>query len=169
MKTIKSIQKDIEEFERQLNKGSLQRAYRALLSYMMELRTYFKNKHPSFSVSALYQGYMDMTYFAVCPKTLSQRDLKIAIVFHYEAFCFEAWLAGKNRKINRQYWELFKDKQWPGYRFVKPDKGVDSIVECDLVKGFEPGDTEGLTARIETGVCAFIKIIEACLQESLRW
>ena len=162
---MQSIHKDLEEFQRQLNNGYIQRAYRALLSYMMELRTHFKNKYLSFSVSALYQGYMDMTYFAISPQTLSKRALKIAIVFNYEAFCFEAWLAGRNRRINQQYWELFKDKEWPTYRVVKPGKGVDSIVECDLVKGFELGDTEALTTSIETGVGAFIENIEAYFHE----
>jgi len=36
-----SIRKDMEEFQRQLEKGSIQRAYRLLLSYMMGLRTHF--------------------------------------------------------------------------------------------------------------------------------
>lgn len=78
------LQKDIEAFRRQLRSGAIQRAYRALLSYMMGLRTHFKNKYPDSTVSALYQGYMDMTYFAIAPPPLKQRDLKIAIVFNYQ-------------------------------------------------------------------------------------
>ena len=162
---MRSMNKDLEELQRQLNNGMIQRAYRSLLFYMMELRTHFKNKYPSFSVSALYQGYMDMTYFAISSQTLSRRDLKIAIVFNYEAFRFEAWLAGRNRKINRQYWELFKDKDWPEYRVVKPGKGVDSIAECDLAKGFHLSDKEALTMSIETKVGAFIEDIEVFFHE----
>lgn len=86
----------MQELQGQLRNGAIQRAYRALLSYMMELRIRFKNKYPDSSVSALYQGYMDMTYFAVSPPSLKQRDLKIAIVFNYEAFRFEAWLSGRS-------------------------------------------------------------------------
>jgi hypothetical protein len=158
-----SIQKDIEEFQGQLKNGAIQRAYGALLSFMMGLQSYFKKKHSDFHVSSLYQGYMDMTYFAISPPSLKQRDLKLAIVFNYEAFCFEAWLAGKNRKINQHYWELFKDKKWPGYRIVTPGKGVDSIVECDLVHRLDLNDTEALTKRIETGTEAFIEDIERIL------
>ncbi|PWW80976.1 hypothetical protein CR164_12700 [Prosthecochloris marina] len=158
-----SIRKDMQEFHEQLRNGAIQRAYRALLSYMMELRIHFKNKYPDSSVSALYQGYMDMTYFAVSPPSLKQRDLKIAIVFNYEAFRFEAWLSGRNRDVNRKYWETFKDRKWPAYRVVTPAKGVDSIVECDLAQGFDLSDSDALTASIETGTNTFIKDIEGIL------
>ena len=38
-----SIRQDIEEFRALLEKGSIQNAYGALLSYMRALRTHFKN------------------------------------------------------------------------------------------------------------------------------
>lgn len=120
---------------------------------------------PDSSVSALYQGSMDMTYFAISSPLLKQHDLKIAIVFNYEDFRFEAWLAGKNRNVNRKYWELLKRCQWPEYRIVTPLKGVDSIVECELAEGLDPSDTNALTACIETGACAFIKDIERILSQ----
>ena len=91
---MSSIKKDMEEFRVQLEKGSIQKAYRALLSYMMRLRTHFKNNLDDITVSGLYQGYMDMTYFALFPSLLRHRNLKIGIVFNYETFGFEAWLAG---------------------------------------------------------------------------
>lgn len=160
-----SIRKDMEILHGQLRNGAIQRAYRALLSYMMELRTHFRNKYPESSVSAIYQGYMDMTYFAISPPLLKQRDLKIAIVFNYEAFRFEAWLSGRNRKVNRQYWELFKDREWPTYRVVTPATGVDSIVECDLAKDFDLSDRDALTKTIESGTRAFIEDIEAFLSK----
>lgn len=157
------IQKDIEELHGQLRKGAIQRAYKALLSYIMRLRTHFKNKSPDSYVSAIYQGYMDMTYFAISPPSLKQRDLKIAIVFNYKAFRFEAWLVGRNRRVSRHYWELFKDRKWPRYRVAIPAKGVDSIIECDLAHGFDLGDTDGLTTRIENGLYTFIEDIVGCL------
>ena len=153
----------MQEFHGQLRNGAIQRAYRALLSYMMELRIHFKSKYPDSSVSALYQGYMDMTYFAVSPPSLKQRDLKIAIVFNYEDFRFEAWLSGRNRSVNRKYWEMFKVRKLPAYRVVTPAKGVDSIVECDLAQGFDLSDSDALTASIETGTNVLIKDIERVL------
>lgn len=160
-----SIPKDMEEFRGQLAEGSIQRAYKALLSYMLELRRHFKNSCAGFGVSGLYQGYMDMTYFALFPPSLKHRGLKIAIVFNYEAFRFEAWLAASNRRVQREYWELFRDSQWPQYRVVTPATGIDSIVEVDLAEDFDLSDPDALTSKIETAVTAFIADIERFLSE----
>ncbi len=70
---MQSIQEDMNDLREQLRAGSIQKAYRALLDYMMDLRTHFKNRYPSYSISGLYQGYMDMTYFAVVPPSLKLR------------------------------------------------------------------------------------------------
>ena len=131
----------------------------------MGLRTHFKNHVAGSTVSGLYQGYMDMTYFALFPSSLKHRNLKIAIVFNYDAFGFEAWLAGGNRKVQRQYWESFKDSQWPEYRVVTPEKGIDSILECDLVTDFDLDYPDALTASIEKATVAFINDIERFLAE----
>ena len=160
-----SIRKDMKAFRSQLEKGSIQRAYRALLSYMMGLRTFFKNHLAGATVSGLYQGTLDMTYFALFPPALKERNLKIAIVFTYDAFRFEAWLAGGNRTVQRQYWALFKDSPWPEYRLVTPGKGIDSILECDLVTEFDLDDPEALTASIEKATVAFIDDVERFLAE----
>ncbi len=165
---LHSTQEDIRELQRQLEKRSIQKAYRALLSYMMGLRTHFVSIHGSPAVSGLYRGYMDMTYFAVSPPFLKRRDLKVAVVFNYDAFRFEAWLAARNRKVQRQYWELFKDNGWVDVRVVTPAAGVDSIVECDLVKGFDLGKPDALTLRIENATNAFIENIERFLAEQTR-
>jgi len=156
---------DLEELRRQLAKGSIQKAYRALLSYMLGLRAHFMKGCPGFAVSGLYQGYMDMTYFALVPPSLKPRGLKIAVVFNYRAFRFEAWLAGSNRKVQRKYWKLFKDSQWPEYRVVAPAKGIDSIVECDLATDFDFNNPGALTSSIETATAAFIGEMERFLSE----
>jgi hypothetical protein len=162
---MRSIQEDMNELRRQLRNGSIQKAYRALLAYMMDLRTDFNNKYPSYGTSGLYHGYMDMTYFAIFPKSLRRRDLKIAIVFNYESFRFEAWLAGSNRKVQQEYWELFRDSQWSTYRVVTPAKGVDSIVECNLAEDFDFGDLDRLTASIEESTVEFIDEIDRFLSD----
>ena len=160
-----SIQKDMEELRRQLGKGAIQKAYGALLSYMMGLRTHFVNKYGDSAVSGLYQGYMDMTYFALFPPSLKRRDLKVAIVFNYSAFRFEAWLAARNRKVQRQYWELFRESHWAEYRVVTPAGGIDSIIEYDLAKDFDFSDPDALTSRIENATAAFVENIERFLAE----
>jgi len=161
---MQSIQEDMNELRGQLGTGAIQKAYRALLGYMMDLRTRFKNRYPSYSISGLYQGYMDMTYFAIVPPSLKHRDLKIAIVFNYEAFRFEAWLAGTNRQVQRKYWELFRDSR-SEYRVVTPAKGVDSIIECNLAEDFDFGDLDTLTASIEENAVEFINDVERFLSD----
>ncbi len=152
-----SLQADMQVLREQLGKGSIQKAYRALIAFMMGLRTHFSNQYGQAAVSGLYQGYMDMTYFALFPASLKPHDLKIAIVFNYESFRFEAWLAARNRKVQRQTWELFKDSQWDEYRLVAPAGGVDAIVECDLARDCDFSDLEDLTGKIEEATNAFIR------------
>jgi hypothetical protein len=158
-----SIQEDMAEFRGQLGKGSIQKAYAALLSYMMGLRTHFQKNYGDSAVSGLYQGYMDMTYFGLFPPSLKRRDLKVAIVFNYDAFRFEAWLTARNRKVQGLYWELFRDSRWNEYRVVAPNRGIDSIVECDLATDFDLGDPDTLTSRIETATAAFVDDMEKFL------
>lgn len=160
---MQSIQEDMNEFRGQIKAGSIQKAYRALIAYMMDLRAHFKNKYPGYDISGLYQGYMDMTYFAIVPPALKQRALKIAIVFNYEAFRFEVWLSGANRQVQREYWELFKDSRWANYRVITPAKGVDSIVERDLAENFDFSDLDGLTTTIDEKTIEFVGDIERYL------
>ncbi|MFZ5881899.1 MAG: DUF7000 family protein [Chloroflexota bacterium] len=160
---MNAIQADMLVLREQLRRGALPRAYRALIAYMQALRMRFANRYGDSAVSALYQGYLDMTYFAVFPPALKERGLKIAVVFNYEAFRFEAWLAARNRKVQRQYWELFKEGAWDGYRVVAPAQGIDSIVECDLAADFDFGDLESLSAGIERTTAAFLADLEVFL------
>lgn len=162
---MQATQEDIEDFQRQLENGSVQKAYQALISYMMGLRTHFANLYGDSAVSALYQGYMDMTYFAIIPPSLKTHELKVAIVFNYAAFRFEAWIGARNRKIQRLYWERFKDHRWEKYRVVSPGRGIDAIVECDLAYDFDIDHLDALTSTIDNGAAAFLQSIEKFLSE----
>ncbi len=157
---MQSIQEAMNEFQEQLTRGAVQQAYKALLDFMLDLRTHFQKMYPGYTVSGLYQGTMDMTYFAIVPPFLKERGLKIAIVFNYDPFRFEAWLSGTNRQIQRKYWELIKDSQWSDYRVVTPAKGIDSIVEYDLAEEFDFSDLGSLTTRIEANTVQFINDVE---------
>lgn len=160
-----SDQEDIEEFRRLLARGSMQRAYRALLSFMMRLRAHFENNLADCAVSDLYQGRMDITHFAVFPSLLKQHDLKVVILFNYEAFRFEAWLAGRNRKVQRQYWDLLKNRPWPNYRVATPAPGIDSILECDLATEFDLDEPDALTSILAEAAVSFMNHIERVLSE----
>jgi hypothetical protein len=104
-----------------------------------------------------------MTYFALFAPSLKRHDLKVAIVFNYDAFRFEAWLAARNRKIQRQYWEIFKDNALPLYRVVAPASGIDAIIEFDLARDFNLSDPNTLTSRIEDQINTFIEDIESVI------
>lgn len=162
---MQATQEDVEAFKSQLEAGSIQRAYQALISYMMDLRTHFANLYGDSAVSALYQGYMDMTYFAIVPPALRPHELKVAILFNFDTFRFEAWLGARNRKIQRQYWEHFRDHDWEKYHVVAPGKGIDAIVECDLADHFDIDHLDELTSKIDDGATAFLQSIESYLSE----
>ena len=163
-----STQADIEEFRRQLGKGSIQKAYKTILSFMTRLRTRFANKYPDIGVSGLYQGYLDMTYFALVPPSLKRCNLKVAIVFNYSSFRFEAWLAGRNRNVQQKYWKLLRDSHWAKYRLVTPAAGIDAIVECCLASDFDFDNPDALSSRIEKTTAAFLEDIERFLLEPER-
>jgi hypothetical protein len=132
----------------------------------MELRNHFNNNYPDYFVSgSIYHGYMDMTYFSIFPKSFKQRGLKIAIVFLHDAFRFEVWLAGYNKKVQSIYWKLLKDSAWKKYKIVSTIKGVDSIVEHVLVDNPDFKDLNSLTNQIERATLEFIEDVEFFLSQ----
>jgi len=153
---MESLQEQMLEYRKQLEKGHIQEAYRGLMNYIMGLRVHFKNKYTEYSVSGIYQGYMDMTYFSFSPESLKRRKLKIAIVFPHETFRFEVWLAGYNKKVQTEYWKLFKESNWNKYQIPPSIKGVDSIVKHILVDNPDFSDLDTLRMQIETGTLKFI-------------
>jgi len=164
---MESFHEYMNEYREQLGKGAIQKAYKGLMEYIMGLRTHFKNKYPDYSVSgSIYYGYMDMTYFPIFPKLLKDRKLKIAIVFLYDAFRFEVWLAGVNKKVQSKYCRLFKESDWNQYHVVSTTKGVDSIVEYILVDNPDFSDLDTLTKQIERGTLKFIEDVEEFLSKS---
>ena len=159
-----SFNENMNEYRKQLEKGAIQAAYKGLMEYIMSLRTHLKNKYPDYFVSgSIYFGYMDMTYFSFSPKSITDRKLKIAIVFIHEAFRFEVWLAGNNKQVQSKYWKLFKESDWNKYHVVSNTTGVDSIVEQILVDNPDFGDLDNLTNKIERGTLKFLEDVEGFL------
>jgi hypothetical protein len=147
----------MEVFQEQLQDGSIQKAYRGLVDYIMTLKTYLKKRHPDYFVSgSLYVGYMDMTYFSFTPPSLKDRNLKIAIVFNYAAFRFEVWLGGYNKQVQEEYWKLFKKSGWKKYHLVPGIEGFDSIMEGILVENPDFDRSDELTKQIEEKTLLFI-------------
>jgi hypothetical protein len=143
---------DLKELQEQLAKGSLRRAYGSIVGYLSQLRVHFAQANAEWAVSGLYQGCFDMTYFALLPPALKLRGLKIAVVFNYETFGFEVWLAARNRTLQRHYGELLRDNGWSKHRLVEPGVGIDAIIECDVSGAVGLEAPEVLTSRIEATV-----------------
>jgi len=155
------------EYKKLLRQGTVQQAYRGLMDYMLSLRTRLQEKHPDYSVSgSLYQGYMDMTYFALTPPALKERGLKIAVVFAYETFRFEVWLAAVNKAVQKEYWQLIKSGGWLKYPLVATIAGADAIIEHVLVDEPNFNDLNTLTEIIEGGTMRFIQDVEEYLRNT---
>jgi hypothetical protein len=106
---------------------------------------------------------MDMTYFSFFPKSLKDRNLKVAVVFIYETFRFEVWLAGYNKQIQTKYWKLMKESGWNKYPLVSTTEGADAIIENILVADPDFSDLDSLTKQIEHGALEFIVEVEGFL------
>jgi len=156
-----TLQDSMTDFRKQLQKGSIQQAYRGLMEYMMGLRTRFAKDYPQYDVSGgLYPGYMDMTYFSIFPPALKARKLKIALVFRYDHFSFEVWLSGANRGALAEYRQWFVARGWDKYRLVDEAENPDAVLEHMLAADPDFDDPEALTAQIEQGVVGFIEDVE---------
>ncbi len=158
---MESLRECVDEYRRQVQKGAVPKAYRAILDYIMSLRTHFADSYPDHFVSgSVYQGYMDMTYFAVVPQALKRRSLKVAVVFVHPTCRFEVWLAGYNKRAQEKYWQLIGQSQWHKYQRVETTQGADSILEHVLVETPDFSKPSALTRQIESGTVRFIKDID---------
>ena len=162
---MESLQEYVNEYRKQMEKGTIQKAYKGLMEYIMDLRTHFSKKYPDFAPGNIYHGYMDMTYFPIFPKELTSRKLKIAIVFIHETIRLEVWLAAQNKQIQTEYRKLFKEGDWNKDRIPAAKKGVDSIMEYTLADNPDFNDLDALTEQIEKGTLNFINDIEDFLSK----
>jgi hypothetical protein len=165
---MKSFHENMNEYKVQMKKGIIPEAYKGLMDFIMELRTYLKKKYPNYFVSGgMYYGYMDMTYFSFFPESLKCRKLKAGIIFIHETCRFEVWLFGYNKKVQKKYWELIKESNWNKYRIPLSIHGIDSIIEDTLVENPDFSDLNVLTKKIESGTLNFIKDVENFLVNHL--
>ena len=161
---MSSLNKAMQAYKKQLQEGQIIQAYQGLMAYFGELRSHFQKSFPDFDVpDNIYYGYMDMTYFAIIPKFLAAKKLKIAVVFLHEAFRFEVWLAARNKQVQSIVWEGIHASDWQSYPLTPQGKGVDAILDHVIVEDPVFSDLPGLTAEIENGVLQFIKDLEGFL------
>lgn len=162
---MQTLNDQIKEYTAQLEKGHIQKAYRGIMNFMSRLRTSLAGRYPDCTVSGLYPGYMDMTYFAFTPAGLKSRQLKIAVVYLHEQGRFEAWLVGANRKVQAGMIKRFTGCDTGGFRLSRVNPGVDSILECVLTEQPDFDSPAKLTALMEEKTLAFIRGVEKLLEQ----
>ena len=162
---MESINEYIKEYATQLRKGQIQKAYKGILTFMSELRSYMGSRYPDYTAGSLYFGYMDMTYFSFTPADLKNKKLKIAVVYLHEKGVFEVWLAGNNRKIQAEYIALMSRENIGTYKLSQVIPGVDSIIESILVEKPDFGHPEELKKQIEKKTMAFVEDIISILDK----
>lgn len=156
---MQSINDNIEEYVKQLKKGQIQKAYKAIMVFMSGLKTYLGVKHPDYVSTSLYFGYMDMTYFAFTPIELKQNNLKIALVYLHVENRFEVWLSGSNKKIQAKYIQQLNNIDIGDFKLSKALPGIDSIIEVKIVEHPNFDQSDALMQDIEQKVIKFTQDI----------
>ncbi|GAB1263840.1 DUF7000 family protein [Aurantivibrio infirmus] len=156
-------------YKKQMAKGKLPIAYKGLMEYLMGLRTQLKNSHPDFYVSGnFYQGYMDMTYFSFTPNSFRKRKLRIAIVFVHSTCEFKIWLGGINKKVQTEYWKLFRSRKWNKYSIPETLEGLEFIIESKPIPNPDFSNLAKLSKQIEKQTLTFSRDIENFLGSTKR-
>ena len=163
-----SLSKALQVYHEALNKGDIQKAYRSILSFIFELKTELGQKYPKYAISQVYQGYMDMSYFAITPPELRAKKLKIALVYLHEANRFELWLSANNRKLQKEWIDILNQVENLDYRVSELGVGIDSIVEyiVHVSPNFEA--KESLKQSLAMNIDRFIKAMEGLINSEQR-
>ena len=160
-----SLNDQIREYRLQLKEGRIQTAYKGIMTFMSGLKSHLENNYPGHFTSALYFGYLDMTYFAFTPAFLKAKKLKIAIVYLHEQGRFEVWLGGSNRKIQADTIGRLSHRDLGRYQLSRVHPGVDSIIESVVIEQPDFDDLEELKTQIEMKTIEFINDISSLLDE----
>jgi hypothetical protein len=157
---MESFDKQLCEYRKQLEKGTIKTAYQELMKYFDKLRLHLKNKQPDYFISDVHYGLMDYTYFYFFPKQLQRQKLKVVILFTHETFKFEILLAGYNRAAQEKYWKLFKENGFNKYHLTPTAKEPDRFIDSILLDNPDFSDLDALSIQIEVGALKFIKDIQ---------
>jgi hypothetical protein len=160
-----SLNDHIREYRLQLKEGRIQTAYKGIMTFMSGLKSHLEKDYPDYSTSALYFGYMDMTYFAFTPDDFKDKKLKIALVYLHEQGKFEAWLGGTNRKIQAEYINRLSQINLGEYQLSRVHPGVDSIIESVIVEQPNFDQPQALRDQIEEKTIIFINDMRSILDQ----
>jgi hypothetical protein len=153
------MKSDLQYYTEQMRTGVVPRVYQKIIKSMQELRRFLEAQDSNLVTWTLYQGYLDMTYFAITTPHLQSKKLKIAVVYQHENNTISLWLAAANRKLQAHYWHFFRDHPVEGYHLSQLAPGCDAIIERDVIqldldhmsqiKQLLFEEAQGLISRIE--------------------
>jgi hypothetical protein len=136
-------------YKKQLDVGKIQVAYTQLVKFVMSLKTRFSSTlGDRYSFGAIFQGYMDYTYFYFANDFCRERKLKFGLVLNHEEMRFEIWLLGQTKDIQERYWKLLKNTKWIQDEAI-PKYSVFAHV---LVQDPDFDDLGALSETIEAGI-----------------
>lgn len=147
----------IEDYCRAVADVRFPRAYRGILSALVQFQAAWKAAHPSDSVGALYQGYMDMSFVAFAPAPLAEKRLKISLVFLHDTGFFSLWLAAGNREIQKRVSDALRLVPLGTYSLCVLEPGVDAIIAYNLPKPYAFDEPEALTKALIAAAEAFTR------------
>ncbi len=161
---MKTNQEMMDDFHECLLEGDIQKAYRIIFDVLGKVKVNLSTNNKISIPNSIYHGYLDMTYFPVFTDVLKKHLLKIAIVFNYDKFRFEIWLSANNKKIQKKYWEILKDKKWNKYKIMESIVNEDSIIEYPIKITTNYNEIDRLVNAIEKQSIDFIANIEEFLK-----
>ncbi len=132
--------------------------YQGLMDFMLRFRTRLMTYYPSgYAFSHLSPGYLDNSYFAFTPEAVRQQKLKVALVLNHQEMRFEIWLCGQNKKVQQEYWQIFKESDWDRNNLApSPER---SVMEEVLIENPNFSEEEVLFESLETGIMRFNEIL----------
>ncbi|HBS90864.1 MAG TPA: hypothetical protein DEA51_00140 [Erysipelotrichaceae bacterium] len=128
---MSTYQQAVSHYTRQITQTDLKKGYIRIFEFLSLLRSWMIHQCPKETISQIYQGMMDMSYFAIIPQSIKDSGLKIAIVYLHETSIIEVWLSGRNRTIQNQWFKLFESKS-TRFLLLNQTKGVDAILSHPL-------------------------------------
>lgn len=144
---MENLNKYIEIYKEQLEKGDILIAYNELVKFVMSLRTKFmKTLSDQYTFAGILHGYMDYTYFYYVNDFLKSKKLKLGLVLNHLEMRFEVWLLGNTIPNQKKYWELMKTTKWNEGRTEMPKY---SILESAIVENPDFNNLNLLSEQIE--------------------
>ena len=143
-----------------LSTTELQTSYQEFINLFRYLRIELEKELDDFSFSNnIVENRMDFAYFQLFSDELKAKGLKAQIIFVHKEFQFEVWISGYNRKIQRDYYNYFKNQNIKYIINGDPDR-VDYIIKSPLPKDIDISNGELLIDLLKSEVSEMVAFAE---------